>query len=68
MKTLLAAPIMIGISAVSPVMAQLGNGWGFGSRYNRMYNPDTVQTTTGEVVSVDRFTPGAGMGQGCTSC
>ena len=27
-------------------------GWGPGSPYNRMYDPKTVETMTGEVVSV----------------
>jgi len=34
---------------------------GFG---NRMYNPDSVETITGEVVSVDRFTSNRGRSQG----
>ncbi len=31
---------------------------------NRMYNPDSVETITGEVVSVDRFTSNRGRSQG----
>ena len=31
---------------------------------NRMYNPDSVETITGEVVSVDRFTSNRGLSQG----
>lgn len=32
-------------------------GWGMGSQYNRMYNPATVETLSGTVESVDKFTP-----------
>jgi hypothetical protein len=41
-----------------------GQGWGAGDSYNRLYNPKTVETLTGEVVSVDKFTPGKGMSSG----
>jgi hypothetical protein len=40
-----------------------GQGWGAGS-YNRMFNPQTVETLTGEVVGVNRFTPAQGMSYG----
>lgn len=39
-------------------------GWGIGSQYNRMYNPATVETITGTVESVDKFTPMKGMYSG----
>jgi hypothetical protein len=32
-------------------------GWGMGSKYGRMYNPKTVETINGDVISVDRITP-----------
>ena len=38
-----------------------GSGWGPGSSYGRMYDPKTVSTVTGEVLSVDRITPMKGM-------
>jgi len=34
-----------------------GRGGGAGDPYSRMYNPQTVETLTGEVVSVDKLTP-----------
>lgn len=40
------------------------DAWGPGSHYGRMYNPQTVQTITGEVVSVDKFAPMMGMSHG----
>lgn len=39
-------------------------GWGMGSSYQRTYNPATVETVTGEVKTVERFTPAKGMGAG----
>jgi hypothetical protein len=41
-----------------------GRGWGAGDPYGRMYNPKTVETLTGEVVSLDKFTPGKRMSYG----
>ena len=39
-------------------------GWDMGGAYQRMYNPATVETASGEVMSVDRITPMKGMGAG----
>lgn len=39
-------------------------GWGPGTSYTRMYNPQTVKTMSGEVVSIDRITPTRGMSYG----
>lgn len=41
-----------------------GRGWGAGDPYSRMYNSKTVETLSGEVVSVDKFTPGRKMSYG----
>jgi hypothetical protein len=41
-----------------------GRGWGAGDPYSRMYNPKTVETLSGEVVSVEKFTPGQKMSYG----
>ena len=41
-----------------------GYGWGRGSQYSRIYDTNTVETIRGEVVSVEKFTPGKGMGSG----
>ena len=41
-----------------------GGGWGPGTPYGRMYNPQTVETLQGEVVSVENLTPMAGMAYG----
>ncbi len=36
-------------------------GWGPGAQYNRMYDPKTVETISGEVIRIDQFTPAKGM-------
>jgi hypothetical protein len=41
-----------------------GGGWGPGTPYAQLYNPQTVETISGEIVSVDRFTPAKGMYHG----
>jgi len=57
----------LGIFTASEAMAQRGQGgggWGQGSNYDRIYNPQTVETISGEVVSVDKITPMKGMNSG----
>jgi hypothetical protein len=39
-------------------------GWGSEGPYQRMYNPKTVETVSGEVVSVNEITPMKGMQYG----
>lgn len=39
-------------------------GWGPGTQYGRVYEPKTVETVSGEVVSVDKITPIKGMSYG----
>jgi len=39
-------------------------GWAIGSNYNKLYNLKTVETISGEVVSVDIITPMKGMSNG----
>jgi alanine racemase len=41
-----------------------GRGYVAGDPYSRMYNPKTVETLGGEVVSVDKFAPGRKMSYG----
>jgi uncharacterized membrane protein YedE/YeeE len=41
-----------------------GGGWGPHGPYGRMYDPKTVETVRGTVVSVDEMTPRSGMGPG----
>lgn len=39
-------------------------GWGMGTSYGKMYNSKTVETISGEVISVDKITPMKGMSYG----
>lgn len=46
------------------MMWQGSGGWGMGGRYCGMYNTRTIETISGEVISVDQFTPMQGMSYG----
>lgn len=58
---------VLGLFWVADSFAQRGmrwqgsGGWGPGSQYNRMYDPKTVETPSGEVVSVEEMTSMRGM-------
>jgi len=39
-------------------------GWGPGTPYNKMYDPKTVETITGEVTSISQIIPNKGMASG----
>ena len=66
-RTLVAMIFGICLLSSQPLFAQRGmqwrggGGWGPGTPYARMYDPKTVQTISGSVVSVDTLTPMAGM-------
>jgi hypothetical protein len=55
--------LLTGVSAMAQGMGG-GGGWGMRGDYQRMYNPATVETLSGEVVGVDRVAPLRGMGMG----
>jgi hypothetical protein len=65
--TLIAAMTLLSLFSGTEALAQKGimwkggGGWGAGTPYGRLYNPQTVETISGEVVSVDKITPGKGM-------
>ena len=66
--TLLTALLMV--TCATTIFAAPGKGgpgsggWGLGGAYQRTYNPATVETVSGEVISVDQITPMKGMGAG----
>jgi hypothetical protein len=66
--TLLTGLLMVACAATvfaAPGKGGRGSGgWGMGGGYQRMYSPATVETVSGEVISVDRITPMKGMGTG----
>jgi len=54
-----------GFTQRGPGMMWRGSaGWGPGSQYNRMYDPKSLETISGEVTQVDRITPSQGMSGG----
>jgi hypothetical protein len=65
--TLIAAMTILSLFPGNEALAQKGiawkggGGWGAGTPYSRMYNPQTVKTISGEVISVDQITPMKGM-------
>ncbi len=65
---IVASVLSLFLAAVS--FAQQGiqwrgsGGWGTGTPYGRMYDPKTVETITGEVISIDKITPMQGMNYG----
>lgn len=68
--TLIAVVTMLALFSGTEVLAQKGGmrkgggGWGAGTAYGRMYNSQTVETISGEVISVDKITPTKGMSYG----
>ncbi len=65
--TALSIFIVFSLILVTDSYAQKGmkwkgsGGWGPGAQYSRMFDPKTVETISGEVVSVDKITPMKGM-------
>lgn len=55
--------LLSGTSALAQTMDGSG-GWGMKGSYQRMYNPATVETVSGEVVGVETMMPMKGMGSG----
>ena len=63
--------ILITIAVTAEVFGQgmgpgrrSGNGWGREGSYQRLYDPDSVETLTGKVHKIEHFAPMGGMGQG----
>jgi len=70
LMTVVTIMTMLSLLSITEALAQGGimwrggGGWGPGTPYSRMYNLQTVETTSGEVVSVDKITPMKGMAYG----
>jgi hypothetical protein len=67
--TFVAAVLILNVLLAADCFAQSGlrwgsRGWRAGSPYNRMYDPKTVETISGEVISVDTLTFMRGMSYG----
>jgi len=69
-RVIIAAIVIMGLFSAVESSARQGmkwkgsGGWATGSPYNQMYDLKTVETLTGEVVSVDKVTPMKGMSYG----
>lgn len=67
---LAVAVLMLGLFSSTEALAQKGirwkggGGWGEGSSYGRIYNPQTIETISGDVVSVHKIKPMKGMHYG----
>jgi hypothetical protein len=66
---LIAITVVLGILVVPEVFGQRGpngrgGGWGAGSEYIRLYTAKTVETVSGDVVTVEHITPIKGMSYG----
>jgi hypothetical protein len=56
---------LVTASYAQPGMHWRGSGgWGPGSQYGQMYDPQALETISGEIVRVDRIAPMSGMGGG----
>jgi hypothetical protein len=62
--SLISLTYSVGVLAQPGGNSDGSGGWGRGSGYNRMYDPKTVETISGEVLSVEKITPGNGMSYG----
>ena len=66
-KTIAVAVLVVALAFTASAFAapRMGmGGWGMGTTYGRMYNPQTVETISGEVVKVEKITPMKGMSNG----
>ena len=63
----IAIMVVFGFFLITDSYAQKGmkwkgsGGWGPGTQYGRIYDPKTVETISGEVVSIDKIEPMRGM-------
>ena len=64
------AGLLITLSPVNPSFARMGimwqgsDGWGMNGSYCGMYNTGTIETISGEIISINKFTPIKGMSHG----
>ena len=66
-QILSVAAVLVAVFMASTVFGQPwrgSGGWGMKGAYQRMYDPATVETLSGEVMSIDKITPMKGMRYG----
>jgi hypothetical protein len=72
MKKIATAVMVVGVSTLLLTTGGLaqgfrwrgGGGWGADGQYGRLYDAKTVETVSGQVVSIEQMTPMKGMGRG----
>lgn len=64
MFVLLLTLALVLVSANVFAQQAKGGGWAAGSAYNRLFNPATVETLSGEVTKVEKITTKRGMSYG----
>ena len=61
----LSLVLMASMAVAAPWKGWRGSGgWGMGGAYQRQYNPATMESVSGEVMSVDKVMPMKGMDSG----
>ncbi|HMK55014.1 MAG TPA: hypothetical protein VK448_00070 [Dissulfurispiraceae bacterium] len=69
-KSIIICTVIAALLATTAVFAQPwkgfrgSGGWGPGTQYNRMYNPATIETVSGEVTDIKAVVPYKGMYSG----
>ncbi len=64
-STIVLAVIFLFLSGLSFAQGKKGGGgWGPGTAYNRLYDPNTMEKLKGEIETIEPFTPRKGMSQG----
>lgn len=64
--TIMAMVAVLSLAGVSsaPAAGRGSGGWGMGGAYQRMFDPTTVETISGEVQKVEKIAPMRKMGAG----
>lgn len=61
----LSVVLMASLAVAAPWKGWRGSGgWGMGGAYQRQYNPATIESVSGEIMSVDKVMPMKGMDSG----
>ncbi len=66
-KLVMGLMLVSALALTTSVLAGPGmgmGGWGAGTKYGKLYNTQTVETVSGEVVKVDKIKPMKGMSYG----
>jgi len=63
-KIFMAAMVVLAAASITLAAGKGSGGWGMGGAYQRMFNPATVETVSGEVQKVEKIAPLRQMGAG----